>query len=303
MTSLTLWRGKKYLESAKYAKLAVVEVYKALAGKFSQDVTHLSLVAIASMTLAAAEFKVTRDTEASVKIVEKALELIGDHQDSAVWLLLVNFLRGIQGRRVPFNQQLSASGSMIDFTPQRIDLTGPKHSFLNFDLSYNEFARHRPEIDHDLLGKDYEELLFITVFVPFISPNTPLIRPAELESAMQGRRHMLSESVQLSGRSHKKPASHILSSFLPKLNRSQGPVSLHESLIARPRLKPISLGDPQHRTAPLHTKAWSLTNGAPTLIELEPIRTQIYYKVEDARLRLKPDRNSRQFYSEPRRRE
>lgn len=167
-------------------------------------------------------------------------------------------------------------------------------------------------MERDLLvTKEFEEILFITVFVSFISPNTPLIRTSELQAAKERLQDPLSESVlyETTATPQSQRFASLTStpraalpriedrardfhSALQALKRSRPQLSNKSSLpprMSRTHLKP----DPRPYRSELSAKHVSETE------------TELFKKVDEYTMaaRFRSDRTGKQFHSEPRRRQ
>jgi hypothetical protein len=324
---LTLWRVKKYAESHKYAKLALTNVNDLVAEQDSRELTQLNLLGIVSMSLASVEFKMTGDNRTALRIVQQAWEQLEDFE-TAVRPLMKKFIATMQQDQGPVRpKQLSARGSHFNFVPpQRDELAEPKYSILKLGDSYSEFARDRPEVDRDVLvTREFEEILFITVFVAFISPNTPLIRTNELEAAREAfsrnapvasahepsstPRPRLASQVATTPR-HERFNSHSSSpkASLPRIEdkRSSNLQSHHQTITrSKPQLSPkpviphakMSRPRLQNISRPYRSETTASRTAADHT-------TELFRKVDEFTMSEKsqPGRSNKQFHSEPRRR-
>lgn len=91
---------KKYPESHKYAKLALVNVNELIAERDSRQIMQLNLLGIVSMSLAAVEFKLTGDNKVALRIVQQAWDQV-DHHEVAVRPLLQKFISALRRDQGP----------------------------------------------------------------------------------------------------------------------------------------------------------------------------------------------------------
>mmetsp|Transcript_19224 Transcript_19224/g.35199 ORF Transcript_19224/g.35199 Transcript_19224/m.35199 type:complete len:439 (-) Transcript_19224:560-1876(-) len=311
LTFLTLWRVKKYTESHKYAKLAVTNVNELVAERSSRQITQLNLLGIVSMSLAAVEYKITGDNRVALRIVEQAWDQIEDH-DTAVRPLLSKFITTLQKDLGPVSlTQLSSRQSYYNFAPQKADLSEPNYSFLKLDDSYGKIARNRPEVDKDMLvTKEFEEILFITVFVTFIGPNTPLIRTSELENARDSNEVRQTESLVLPSNSTPRPQRFASQSSTPRASlpkiedKARNFQSVMQSMNrSKPQLAPRAAVLP-----PRMSKARMRSESRPYKSEVSTTKAkdgnELFKKVDEYTMSdmFRTERSSKQFHSEPRRR-
>jgi hypothetical protein len=322
---LTLWRVKKYTESHKYAKLALTNVNELVAEQTSRELTQLNLLGIVSMSLASVEFKMTGDNRTALRILQQAWEQLEDCE-TAVRPLMKKFIATMKQDQGPVRpKQLSARGSHFNFMPQRAELTEPKYSFLKLGDSYSEFARNRPEVDRDVLvTKEFEEILFITVFIAFISPDTPLIRTNELEAAREALSRDAHEPSVYESSSTPRPkfASQVVATprhqrfnshsstpkaSLPRIEdrRSNLNYDLQTMTRSRPQLAPKTVLPPPKMSRPrLQNFSRPYRSEITTSRIAADPKTELFRKIDEFTRseKFQPGRSNKQFHSEPRRR-
>lgn len=178
LTFITLWKLKRYQQATTYAELASDNLNAIANGKKSSNFTEeniQNLFSILGIIMAGLAVK----TEGSVKkaqlILEDCLSQIDDERHAAKTLLR-DQMRELYRMRNMSMSALNASNSEVSIETHSEDGFLPKipSEVLNSSL--------KPNYDW-LITKDFETIFFITCFVPFISPNTPMIKTADLESA------------------------------------------------------------------------------------------------------------------------
>lgn len=304
LTFLALWRAKKYPEGYKYAHLAHDNLRDLFADRNLKKATQLNLLGIVSLSLAVVEIKTTGDSLKAVNTVELALEKIEGSQVPAE-LLLKKFMKNLhQESDAVWPMQTSSRSSFGNFSPLKSDFADPNYSLL--DASYSQFARNRPEVDRDLfIPMEFEEVLFITVFVVFISPHTPLIQKSELEAARDSRLEHARDSkvdpfVEAStSRSLRTRSQATTPRAFPKIETTPRNIKAVKKTVQR--IKPTAHRSvaPRKRSSSISRKpseARSFRRDVSASLEGE---TDLFRKIPFTK---KYNRRDLQFNSEPRRR-
>ena len=152
MTFFLLWKVRKYHESYGYAQICSSHI-RSHTRHFQSPEQHrnyLNLTGIVVMAVAGCYVKVERNVEKAVRVMENVLADVREW-DVPVARIMLEMLGDVQLLRDP---------------------------------SPSSPSPHLPDSDF-LATSDYLSLLFITLFIPFITPTTPLIRKTDLEEAMR----------------------------------------------------------------------------------------------------------------------
>lgn len=172
VTFLLLWKVKKYHEAYGYAQICSNRVKNQGQGLRSAAAyrTYLNLTGIIVMAVSGCYLKVEKDTEKAIRTLENVLMELRDW-DLPVVRLMMEMLGEVQ--RLGDESDTSFEGAGEGSGRLRTDMRLPEPV-----ISTQDF----------LATSEYLSLVFITVFLPFIStfyagPTTPLIRRMDLEDS------------------------------------------------------------------------------------------------------------------------
>jgi len=187
LTFVTLWKVKKYSEAQTYLERSAKLVNFILSHKRPSNISKLSsknLYGIIVMGLSALKTILNSDYKSAIKISKDAVnQLDGKNVLSRPLLLeLIKFLVD--------HQKSHLSLPKIS----NVEYQGNKFHIFDSEESSEDFQNPKLRNVGDWLVSDkYEKVLFITTFVPLISPLTPWIDTFELECAQNRIQGSISE--------------------------------------------------------------------------------------------------------------
>ena len=283
ITFLVLWRVKKYREAQTYIHLCLQTIKQVLISKeksrWNQG-NKLNLWGILTMSAAAVRVKVNGDVAGAQRAVQECISQVELHA-TTVKPLLEGFISELT------HHIESHTGSRVSTFDSVLDLDSPKAGLPEIPSEYfrRKMRSNASILDKDwLISHEFEGLFFITVLLPFISVNTPLIRQEELEAAQMKQRRKYENS---SSRSSSRDNEYV------KLMASV----LSKGSSVTPPLRNISVTARSSRERPgFDTPSGRLNQ------RLDRVREESKDMEEDELNRTAPMRHKRQASSEPERR-
>jgi hypothetical protein len=177
LTFVALWKLKRYQQSSGYLELAGEVLNDLSSGKKLNklsDTNIQNLFGIISICMAGLAVKTENSFKKGIAILEHSLTQITSN-DIHVKNLIKDQLRDLYKKKNTSSSVLNSSNSEISVDNNRNEDFLPK---IPSEVLNSQF---KPNYDW-LITKEFENIFFITCFVPFISPNTPLVRTSELEN-------------------------------------------------------------------------------------------------------------------------
>lgn len=187
LTFVTLWKVKKYPEAQTYLERSAKLINFIISHKRPSNISKLSsknLYGIIVMGLSALKTILNSDYKSAIKLSKEAVnQLDGKNVLSRPLLLeFVKFLIDHQSSHSPLPKI------------SNVEYQGNKFHIFDSEESSEDFKNPQFRNVGDWLVSDkYEKVLFITTFVPLISPLTPWIDTFELECAQNRIQGSISE--------------------------------------------------------------------------------------------------------------
>ncbi|OMJ82711.1 hypothetical protein SteCoe_16536 [Stentor coeruleus] len=178
LTFITLWKLKRYQQATTYAELASDNLNAISNGKKSTSFTEeniQNLFSILGICMAGLAVKTEGSVKKAQMILEDCLSQIDDERHAAKTMIR-DQMRELYRMRNMSISALNGSNSEMSIETHSEDDFLPKIP--------SEVLRTSLKQNYDwLITKDFETIFFITCFVPFIAPNTPMIKTSDLENA------------------------------------------------------------------------------------------------------------------------
>jgi hypothetical protein len=172
---VTLWKVRKFKEAKGYIENSAKIINEII---FNQQVSRigklakLNLYGLIGMSLAASTAYITGNIKEAVDICDDIISQLKGY-DLAVKPLLVAYK----------NELFGFSGKLVRNIQTVIEA-----------LQKNSSSASSITSPDYLITKEYESILYVSIFVPFISPKTPIIRRSELEKAQENSAAPLSKT-------------------------------------------------------------------------------------------------------------
>ena len=185
---LILWKVHKYREALGYIKQCthiINDLNRHSVSSFSEK-TRLNLSGLISMSMAAVLVKTEGGVGRGLEIVEQCLRQL-ERLEVAVKPFMYRFIERLKSYREPLNESLNSSLGVLAGS-----LGTPNYTLPSLPSQFME-------IDDLLVNRDYESLVFITVFLSHIDHTVPLIREAELEVAETRQTSVFARKHRLKG--------------------------------------------------------------------------------------------------------
>lgn len=187
LTFVTLWKVKKYSEAQIYLERSAKLINFIISHKRPSNISALSsknLYGIIVMGLASLKCIIQKDFKSAIKQSKEAVQQLDGKNVLSRPLLLefINFLIEHQNSHstLPYISNIEYQGNRF----QMFESEESTESFPNFQSR---------NLGDWLVSDKYEKVLFITTFVPLISPITPWIDTFELECAQNRINGSISE--------------------------------------------------------------------------------------------------------------
>jgi hypothetical protein len=180
LTFIVLWKMKRYEQASVYVDLSGDILHEISSGKKQSRLNEQStqnIFGILSVFMSGLALKLEGSPKRAIAILDDCLQQL-ETRDLPVRVIIKDLIRDLYKKKNTTSSFLYSSNS--------------EKSIEN--LTSDDFLPHIPEealqsqvkTNYDwLITKDLETLFFITCFVPFISPSTPLIRLSELEKSRE----------------------------------------------------------------------------------------------------------------------
>jgi hypothetical protein len=190
LTFITLWKVKKYPEAQLYLERSAKLINQILSNRRNSNISKLSsknLYGIIVMGLAGIKAINQQDVKSSVKLCKEAAGQL-DGKNVLSRPLLLDFIKFLSSHK-----QLDLvlpPISNVEFHPGKFRIFESEESFESLTSLSSLKLKNAGDW---LVNEKYEKVLFITTFVPLISPLAPWIDTAELEIAASRKQGSVSE--------------------------------------------------------------------------------------------------------------
>ena len=187
LTFVTLWKVRKYPEAQLYLERSAKLINQIITSRRSSNISKVSsknLYGIIVMGLAALKAINHQEIKKSVKLCKEAVKQL-DGKNVLARPLLLDFIKLLSSHKQL--ELVLPPFSNVEYQP------GKFHIF-DSDDSTNSLPNLKVRNVSDwLINEKYEKVLFITTFVPLISPIAPWIDTYELETAQNRKQGSVSE--------------------------------------------------------------------------------------------------------------
>ena len=176
LTFVALWKLKRYGQAGTYVELAGETLNSIATGKRTSKLTEINtqnLFGIFAICMAGLAVKTENSIKKAIVILEDALTQVHGEQ-TTVKALIKEQLRELYKRKNTNASMMNTSNSEVSIESHNNEEFLPKipSEVLNSQL--------KPNYDW-LITREFENIFFITCYVPYIAASTPMIRVSELE--------------------------------------------------------------------------------------------------------------------------
>lgn len=190
LTFVVLWKLRRYEQGSVYVDLSGDILSEISSGKkqtrFNENATQ-NIFGLLAVFMAGLALKLEGSFKKAITILDDSLQQI-DNRDLPVRVIIKDLIRELYKKKNTNSSILQASGSEISIDNVNSDDYLPHIP--------DEALHNQVKTNYDwLITKDLETLMFITCFVPFISPATPLIKVSELEKSRENYQPEYSEAA------------------------------------------------------------------------------------------------------------
>ncbi|CAG9324389.1 unnamed protein product [Blepharisma stoltei] len=179
LTFVALWKIRRYKEASGYLEKSAQMINSVIKGEKPSKLSKLctqNLFGIVIMSHAGLSVKLEGSYDKAIGMLKDGLRNFSG-EDVTVRALITDLIKELQKNRASTQSFLSEHS--FDFKPEAIDFD--KNSYIFPEINSDIFGKPVKKDKDWLVSKEFEHILFIATFLPFISPKTPLIRTSELE--------------------------------------------------------------------------------------------------------------------------